>query len=143
MIVSSSQDSHIKVWNAADGTQQLDIDASPLETYAVAINHSAELVASTSQKGGINLWSVATGAKVQTLDAHKAGVFALCLAYVSLSSCRRVPVVSDGVQSPNGKLLACGTKDGAVTIYDTETGKRLQIIESACTRSACAAQLPS
>jgi len=112
LIVSSSQDSHIKVWSSAEGSQQIDIDASPMDTYAVALNHSTELVASTSQKGAVHLWSVATGDRVQTLDANKGGVFSLCLAY-----------------SPNGKLLACGNMDGSVTVYDTETGKRLHVIE--------------
>jgi RNA polymerase sigma factor (sigma-70 family) len=58
--------------------------------------------------GTIHLWEVATGRRLGPEDAHRD--VALCLAY-----------------SPDGKLLASGSRDGTIRLWGPATGKAIRV----------------
>jgi len=80
-VASSSLDSHIRLWNVADGSLARDIDCGPGEVWSVAFSPDARFVASGSQSGNVNVWETETGTKQMVLEDK--GKFVLSVAYVS------------------------------------------------------------
>jgi WD40 repeat protein len=62
---------------------------------------------SAGYEGSVKFWNVATGRLLNTLT-RKRGNFAAV--------------------SPNGKILAWGTKDGKVSLWNTKTGKEYRVL---------------
>ena len=112
LAVSSSLDSHIRIWNVEKGNEVSTIDAGPIEAWTVAVSADGSTIASGSQAGAINLWSVASGGRVQTLPTGSTA-FAMSVAL-----------------SPTGKLVACGTAEGNVFLFAIETGKLVAKFDS-------------
>ena len=98
--VSSSLDSHIRVWDLDKETELCAIDAGPVEAWTVALSADGTTIASGSQGGSINLWSVASGGRIQTLPTGTAN-FVMSVAH-----------------SPTGIHVACATADGNVFLFD-------------------------
>lgn len=81
MIVSSSLDSTIRLWNVEDGTLTKKIEAGPLDVWTVAFSPDSKHVISGCHSGKINIYGVESGNAESTLDSR--GKFILSIAYVS------------------------------------------------------------
>lgn len=123
--ISSTLDSHLRVWDLETGSAAAmhDISVGPVECWAVAVHPSPKTspyVATTGQSGHVNVWNYLDGTKVQTLEASASNKFSMCVDY-----------------SLDGSLLACGSMNGTVSLFDTASQKRVHSLEahSMCVRS--------
>ena len=110
LAASSALDSHIRVWSLDHGTEELTIDAGPVEAWTVSLSADGKMVASGSQGGNVNLWSVDSGEKLHTLQT--GGKFTMSVAV-----------------SPDGSKVACGANDGAITVFDANTHKQIHKLD--------------
>jgi WD repeat-containing protein 61 len=131
---SSSMDSHIRAWDIEKGTLLRDVNAGPVDTWAIAVHpkatslaspsspassSSSPFIATTGQSGHVNVWNMEEGTKTQTLETTNAK-FSMCVDY-----------------SSDGSLLACGSVNGLVSIFDVASQRRRHAIEghSMCVRA--------
>jgi len=111
IFLTSSIDGHLKIWNMETAELVKDIDATPMNTWQAKFQPGSNLVGTTGHSGNICLFNI-SGELVKTLQPNKGG-FTTCINF-----------------SNDGKLLACGSKQGVVTVFDTGTGKTLHTIEA-------------
>lgn len=93
------------LWEVATGTQLANLgEKKDFFHHSFALSPDGRLLASIDHvplgKPRICVWNVFTGAEVAQLDGHKAQV--LCIAF-----------------SPDGKLLATGSADTTILLWDT------------------------
>jgi WD repeat-containing protein 61 len=103
----------------------MDINAGPVECWALAVHplkQSVPHVATTGQSGHVNIWNYVEGTKVQTLEAAASNKFSMCVDY-----------------SHDGALLASGSMNGSVSVFDVASQKRVHSLEahSMCVRAVC------
>jgi len=103
-LVTSSMDSHLRIWDLQKREFIKSIDCGAIECWTLAFHPSGEKVATGTHTGAVNVWSVeekSAGELITTLETK--GGFALSLAYNS-----------------TGTMLAVGDKDGNVYIFEHE-----------------------
>jgi len=110
MVLSSSIDSNIKIWDIR-GSEIRTIEAGAVECWDASFSPDAHFVAAGSQSGNVNIWSVDNGEKEATI-ATKSGAFVMSVAY-----------------SSDGKTLACGGIDGAISVFDVATARLVSTIQ--------------
>lgn len=104
LAASSCMDGFIRILDLESGDQQQEINAGAVEAWTVDWHPTRALLASGTHKGDINLWDInQKGKNVGKFEANSK--FAMSVAF-----------------SPNGQLVACGAFDGAVNVFDVETG---------------------
>jgi WD repeat-containing protein 61 len=112
--VSSSLDSHIKIWNLESGKLIQDIDAGPVNAFTVAINpHTGTTIAAGSNTGEVNVYDTEQDGKRVVKLTPRDRQFAMSVGY-----------------STDGTKLACGSIGGVVTIFDLTTGANGSIAHS-------------
>jgi len=116
LLASAGYGKSIRLWDVASGEERHRLEAKPY-IYALAFSPDGRLLASSA--GGeygherleaVILWDVVKGVELRRLPGRHT-VFAL-------------------VFSPNGKTLAEGGEDGALRLYDVETGKERRLIRT-------------
>lgn len=81
MIVTSSLDSTIRLWNSEDGSLTKKIEGGPLDVWTVAFSPDSKHIISGCHSGKINIYGVNSGTVEATIDTR--GKFILSTAYVS------------------------------------------------------------
>jgi WD40 repeat protein len=106
-LVTASDDSTLKVWNAATGEQELLLQG--FESSAVDVDvDAAGTIAAAAQSTRVLRWN-AQGKLLAVLNEHKNIVNAI--AY-----------------SPNGKTLATGSADSTVKLWDADTNRSVRTL---------------
>lgn len=104
----------IKVWSVDDTTQEWslsrEIRPDAGEAWAISLSENGQYIAATTHDGRINVWDM-SGEETKKLKEYEtagagAGVFGLC---VDLSS--------------DGKYTASGHQNGAVYVFDNDSGR--------------------
>jgi WD repeat-containing protein 61 len=80
VVVSSSLDSSIRLWDINTGERVSTIESGPVDVWTVAFSPDARHIISGSHSGKISLFGVESGKLEQTLDTR--GKFTLSIAYV-------------------------------------------------------------
>lgn len=112
--VSSSLDSHIKIWDLENGSLIRDIDAGPVNAFTVALDpHSSSKIAAGSNTGEVNVFDLDQEGKRVVKLTPKERKFAMSVNY-----------------STDGTKIASGSITGAVTIFDLTTGANGSILHS-------------
>lgn len=98
-VVSGSWDETVRIWDSASGelVRTLSEPTDWIETVAVSADGTRIIAAS---QRAVHVWDVETGKRLQIFDAHRT---------LSLSSIRL---------SADGRLLACGVRDGSVQVFE-------------------------
>jgi WD40 repeat protein len=118
-IVAGSIDQAVKIWDAQSGRllRTLTGPSTTIRTVvycpAVAYSPDGKLLATSSRDQTVKIWDAATGSKLRTLPGHKR-----LEGITTLHSMDRSVAFS-----PDGSHLATGSSDGAVTIWDLQTGQ--------------------
>ncbi len=108
MLASKSKEGTIKIWNP--------ITRQPLSTIntntggGIVFSPDGRLLASGDEKGKVvNLWNPNTGKIIKTIKEHKGEVSSLTF-------------------SPHGTVLAIGTRDNKIYLWNIETGELIRVL---------------
>src|SRR5262249_5367801 len=105
-LASASEDSSLKVWDAASGECLLTLPGHTKPVTGVAFHPEGKQMASASRDETIKTWNAGTGENLLTLRVTGGPVLAIAF-------------------SPDGRRLASAGQDGRVRIWDANSGKEL------------------
>lgn len=103
----------VKIWRFNEGTTlwaedgTIDAENRAGEVWAVALSEDGQYLVSTTYDGRINVWDLIDGRK-KIQEYKTKGSFGLCI-----------------VMSPDGRLTATGHENGAVYVFNNDTGRLL------------------
>lgn len=103
---------------------------NPERVNSIAFSPDAQLLASGSCDNTIQLWNAATGRKVRSMEGHVSSPFGAeeCSHPFFLVPAKRGINLTVAF-SPNSRLLASGSKDGTIQVWDAMTGKEQCTVE--------------
>jgi WD40 repeat protein len=111
-MVSVGEDHRVRSWEVAAGKLLRETDLKSDRTWtAVAVRPGDQPLLAATDGAEVCAWNYQTEDKVRTFSAQKSAVHALGF-------------------SPDGRKLAAGFDDGAVRIWDVETGALAQTVDA-------------
>ncbi|KAJ9267667.1 hypothetical protein DTO195F2_1 [Paecilomyces variotii] len=120
LLASGTHDSAIRLWDTTTGALRRTLEGHTFSVWTVAFSPDSQLLASGSFDSTAKLWDISTEvlqgnfiekrAAQQTIDGHLGSVGIITF-------------------SPDGKMLASGSIDRTVKLWDAITGTLLQTLE--------------
>ncbi len=107
LIVSSSIDGTIKIWDVEIGKCVQTLNQNNKWSYSVAFSPDNTKVISASSDKTVKIWDLSLGKCIKTLSGHRGRIWQV-------------------EYSPNGKYIVSGTERGIVKVWDAETGKAMR-----------------
>lgn len=156
VLVSGEKDETIKIWSLQTKKLIYTLTGHSKAVNSVAIHPNGKLIASASDDKTVKLWSLKSGKQVRTLRGHTDNVIAVSFSPNGnvlassgdvndktvklwfLSENRNITLKghSDwfgGIDSiaftPDSKLIASGSKDKTIKIWQVDTGKELMTLK--------------
>jgi WD40 repeat protein len=155
LLVTSGRDRTLRYWNPANGQSIAVVGAHAAEVRGLAFNPNNSAVYSTDADGSLKFWALPPAASKALGAPHGDAVNALALSadgnqVVSASADKSVRLANTangqlirefkgaaGVESvalpPNGALLAAGTADQRLLVWQTKDGQALANVAQAVT----------
>ncbi len=106
LLATASEDSSVRVWDAASGKTLRHLQGLLSKATALAIRPDGKQIAAGTEDGGLKLWDLSA------TDDHRAATEATASLWT-------------GAFNADGSRFATGGADRAIRLYDTETGKLL------------------
>jgi WD40 repeat protein/serine/threonine protein kinase len=144
-LLATCGDGVVKLWHAETGQLRLTLqDSQPLQS--LAFSSDGTTLATGMRNGGVKLWDALTGRGQETLRGHTEIVSSLAfspdgrmlitgsnhLAIVwDLETREKQATLRDGgcvAFSPNSKIVATGTSQGDVKLWDASTGEETNVL---------------
>ncbi|KAF3931048.1 hypothetical protein ABW20_dc0104494 [Dactylellina cionopaga] len=107
-LASASEDTTIRIWDAASGALVQKFEGQSDSVRSVAFSPDGKLLASGDKT--IKLWDAVSGTLMQTLEDHSSSV-----SFVAFS--------------PDGSQLASSSSDSTIKLWDTASGVVIQTLE--------------
>ena len=105
-IVTGSQDSTVRVWNANTGSELTQLQGFQTVVTALAVTRDGTQVITGSSDWTARIWDMQTGTELRQLKGHGGGI-------------RSVAVTADGAR------IITGSDDATARIWDANTGAEL------------------
>lgn len=148
-LATGADDRVVKLWNVASGGEIRTLTGHTVEILDVAFSPNGRVLASGAVRGStseVKLWDVTTGKEIRSLPGRPGGAVAFSLDGKFLASGYTEITLWDVETgnhlrsmlknprhlsltlafSPNGKLLASGSSDGTVGVWDVATSSQLE-----------------
>jgi WD40 repeat protein len=109
-LASASEDSTIRLWEAASGKPLRTLDGHQGRVNDVAWSPNGKTLASASRDNTIRLWDAASGQSLRTLHGHQ-------------------DLVNSAAWSPDGKTLASASEDKTIRLWDAASGQPLSTLQ--------------
>ncbi|HET9559988.1 MAG TPA: WD40 repeat domain-containing protein, partial [Actinomycetota bacterium] len=108
-IVTASQDTTVRTWEAETGTELRVLRGHGNWVWRASFSPDGERIVSASQDGTARLWSSATGEALAVLEGHGGPVRTACF-------------------DASGSLVVTASDDGTARIWDGRTGEPLRTL---------------
>jgi WD40 repeat protein/beta-lactamase regulating signal transducer with metallopeptidase domain len=166
LLASSSYDKTARVWDVETGKQKSVLNGHKGGVRAIAFSHNGKMLATGSSDTTIKLWDLEQGKEIRTIKGHTAAIRALVfgtgdkLVYSAsedqsalgwdvetgkeVKGILKLPnqMVSSLSLSPGGTLLAVGSFDNVVRVFDTSTGQTRVTLQNHTDAVTCVAISP-
>ncbi|KAL4733207.1 hypothetical protein BDV11DRAFT_175905 [Aspergillus similis] len=109
-VASGSDDTTVRLWDAATGAERRTLQGHTSFVRAVAFSPDGQTVASGSDDTTIRLWDAATGAERRTLQGHTSLVTAVAF-------------------SPDGQTIGSASGDRTIRLWDAATGAEKRTLQ--------------
>jgi WD40 repeat protein len=142
----------IRLWDAATGKKIRSLPGHSRRVWCFCFSADGKSLASGDDNGTVRLWDVATGKELRQIDAHRQGVSKVALApdgtwlastdgsdlrfwdLPSGKQTRSTPAGQSGTfqslaLSADGKLLAAGCMAGPVRLWETSSGREVDVFK--------------
>ncbi|MDF5716402.1 MAG: serine/threonine protein kinase [Rhizonema sp. NSF051] len=135
ILASGSWDKTIKIWNVNTGTEICTLTGHQLQVSAVAFSPQGELLASASLDRTIRLWNISIDTSLPPVNVSKqlSESFQPILLEKELKNRPQYTLlgtlsghawaVLTVAFSPDGKILATGSEDNTIKLWQVNTGK--------------------
>eukprot|EP01133_Synstelium_polycarpum_P012028 gene12028-14069_t len=129
VIATGGMSSKVKLWNAAPGaylTEKKAFDKHVLGATSLSIDMSSQKLATSGMDSHIRLYDLNEMRLHKDIDVGPFGTWSVAFSPNGdgASSTSKVSILCVAF-SPNGSHFACGGSDGSVSVYEVETGKKL------------------
>ena len=115
LLVSSSRDGTVKIWEISSGKELRAIELGNASFFSVKFSPNGNLIAASTngsyqENGSIFLWNVESGKEEMRFQGHNGSIWSIDF-------------------SPDGRFLASGgLDDGKIIIWELSTGKSVQTL---------------
>ncbi|KAJ5556988.1 hypothetical protein N7494_000903 [Penicillium frequentans] len=121
LLASGSDDDTVRIWDTSTGALHLIFKGHSGLILSVAFSPNGRILASSSVDTTIRLWDTTSGFLQHTFEGHSDWVLSTLEGHWGS--------VNSVAFSPNGQLLASGSDDKTVKLWDTATGSLQQTLD--------------
>ena len=120
-LASGSQDTTIRLWDVATGKLRQILKGSFGHVYGLTWSPDGQLLASSTADDSIRIWNTKTGDLRMTLRGHTFGDIKQAMS--GSFDFGHSDWVRSLAWSPDGQILASGSRDTTIQLWDTASGR--------------------
>jgi WD40 repeat protein len=131
VLASGSDDQTVKLWDVTTGQCLKTLQGHTGSICSVTFNPQGNILASSSGDQTVRLWDFTTGQCFKTLQGHTNLVSSISFCPVRAEVTPQVSTFSKiGLPDQNSQILASGSYDETIKLWDVNTGKCLKTLRA-------------